>query len=111
MPTCILTPTGIILSLYRENEVFIVTYLYIIRCRDNSLFADITKSVTNAVINHNQKLGPAYTRAKSRRPVAVIISWEFKSEEEAIVARNNFRKMKRKKKMKHISEALLTRLK
>ena len=81
------------------------------RCRDNSLFADITKDVAKTVIDHNQKLGPAYTRSRKRRPVAVIISWKFDSKREAIAARNKFRKMKRDKKIKYISETLLDRLK
>jgi len=46
-------------------------YVYIVRCRDNTLYCGITKSVEKRVHEHNtSKKGAKYTRG--RRPVTLV---------------------------------------
>src|SRR5689334_10236551 len=44
-------------------------FLYIVECRDGSLYTGITSDVERRVLEHNEGTGARYTR--SRRPVRV----------------------------------------
>jgi len=46
-------------------------YVYLLRCKDNSLYAGITTDISRRLHQHNHtKLGAKYTRAK--RPVTLV---------------------------------------
>jgi len=46
-------------------------YVYLLRCKDNSLYAGITTDINRRLHQHNHtKLGAKYTRAK--RPVTLV---------------------------------------
>jgi putative endonuclease len=53
-------------------------YVYIVRCRDNSLYTGITKDLKKRIFEHNSGAnGARYTR--SRRPVALVYSEQASS--------------------------------
>ncbi|MDH4023182.1 MAG: GIY-YIG nuclease family protein [Gammaproteobacteria bacterium] len=45
-------------------------YVYIVRCRDQSLYTGIARDVGQRIAQHNSGAGAAYTRA--RRPVTLV---------------------------------------
>ena len=47
-------------------------YVYMLRCRDGSLYTGCTTDLTRRVAAHNAGTGAKYTRA--RRPVALVKS-------------------------------------
>lgn len=57
-------------------------YVYIVRCRDGTLYTGITTDLEGRVASHNSKKGGAkYTRA--RRPVALVYAEPAGSRSEA----------------------------
>ena len=51
-------------------------FLYILRCRDGTLYTGITTDLTRRIEEHNSsQLGSKYTRG--RRPVKLVYSQEF----------------------------------
>lgn len=56
-------------------------YVYVLRCRDNSLYTGISTDVLARVEKHNAGKGAAYTR--SRAPVALVWSKACKTESAA----------------------------
>lgn len=50
-------------------------YIYVVRCADGSLYAGISTDVSARVAKHNAGRGAKYTKARSRRPVALVASW------------------------------------
>jgi len=57
--------------------------LYIVRCRDGSLYTGVAKDIEARVETHNAGRGAAYTR--SRRPVELIYSEEGFTRSEALM--------------------------
>lgn len=51
-----------------------VPYVYLLRCRDDSLYCGWTTDLDGRVTTHNQGRGARYTR--SRLPVALAAAWE-----------------------------------
>lgn len=45
-------------------------YVYMVRCRDNSLYTGVTKDISKRTLAHNDGKGAAYTR--SRGPVRPV---------------------------------------
>jgi putative endonuclease len=68
-------------------------FVYLVRCRDNSLYCGITKDVATRVAAHNAGTGAKYTR--SRRPVSLV--WNRRTRDEAAARRLEL-KIKRLKK-------------
>lgn len=56
-------------------------HVYILRCRDGSLYTGITKNVADRVTKHNLGKGAAYTR--SHLPVTLVWSKPSKTESAA----------------------------
>ena len=73
-------------------------YVYIVRCRDNSLYTGVTVDVTRRIDEHNSsdRLGAKYTR--SRRPVTLIYQCQIKSRSAACVLESQIKKMTRQQK-------------
>jgi putative endonuclease len=58
-------------------------YVYIVRCKDNSLYTGITNDIDRRITEHNTgKLKSAYTY--KRRPVILVFSQEFLEPRQAI---------------------------
>jgi len=63
-------------------------YVYIVKCKDNTLYTGITNNLERRVAEHNSsKLGAKYT--KSRRPVMLVFSKKQKNR--AIAAKEECR--------------------
>ena len=76
--------------------VRVVWYLYIVECRDHSLYTGITKDVDRRVSEHNtSKRGAKYTR--SRRPVRLVCKYE--------VGESRSTAMKEERRIKKLSRA------
>jgi len=73
-----------------------VTYTYIVRCKDNSLYTGYTTDIKNRVNNHNNGKGAKYT--KGRRPVELVYFETFESKSEALKKEIAIKKMPRSKK-------------
>lgn len=78
-------------------------FVYIVRCRDNSLYTGITKDVARRIKEHNSsdKLGAKYTKA--RRPVELVYQETADSRSEASKREYKLRKLTKTQK-----EGLLT---
>lgn len=74
-------------------------WLYMLQCKDNSLYTGITTDLERRVKEHNSsKLGAKYTRA--RRPVKLVYSKEFESRSEALIEEARIKKLARVEKIK-----------
>jgi len=57
-------------------------FVYIVKCIDNSLYTGITTNITRRIHEHNfTKKGAKYT--KTRRPVTLVYSEEYRSRSDA----------------------------
>ena len=76
--------------------------LYILRCRDGSLYTGITTDVQKRLTAHNCGKGAKYTR--SRRPVELVYQETCKDHSEALRREVQVKALNREEKEK-ISEA------
>ena len=80
-----------------------VWYLYVVRCVDSTLYTGITTDVDRRIREHNaSKRGAKYTR--TRRPVELVWTREYKSRSEAQKAEYSFKKLFHKEKWEVINE-------
>ena len=78
-------------------------YLYILKCKDGTLYTGITTDLLRRVSEHNtSKVGAKYT--KSRRPVKLIFSKKYKNRSLALRAEVQMKILKRKEKLKIIKK-------
>mgnify|MGYP003527257974 FL=1 len=73
-----------------------MTYTYIVRCKDNSLYTGYTTDIKNRVNNHNNGKGDKYT--KGRRPVEMVYFETFESKSKKKKKEIAIKKMPRSKK-------------
>jgi len=79
-------------------------YLYIIKCRDKTLYTGITVNLKRRLGEHNgSRLGAKYTLA--RRPVKLVYSKKFRNRSLASKAESRIKKLPRKEKLKLIQTA------
>jgi putative endonuclease len=73
-------------------------YLYILQCRDKTLYTGITVDLERRIKEHNDsKLGAKYTHA--RRPVKLLYSKKFRSRSTAAKAEMSIKKLSRADKL------------
>ena len=73
-------------------------YLYILECKDKTLYTGITVDLDRRLREHNStKLGAKYTR--TRRPVTIVYSKAFKSRSAAAKAEWRMKKLTRNEKL------------
>ncbi len=78
-------------------------YVYIVECADGTLYTGITKDIKRRILEHNYGMkGAKYTR--SRRPVKLLVSWDYESRSAASIREYQIKKMSRKQKMVLINE-------
>jgi putative endonuclease len=82
-------------------------HLYILKCKDGTLYTGITTDLKRRVGEHNElngnkpsNLGAKYTKA--RRPVKLVYSKKFKNRSIASKAESQIKKLKRIDKLKLI---------
>ena len=76
--------------------------VYILRCRDDTLYTGITNDLENRLQSHNEKRGARYTR--TRLPVTLVYQEEALSRSLASRREAAIKKLTRSKKLKLIAE-------
>jgi putative endonuclease len=78
-------------------------YLYILKCKDQTLYTGITTDLKRRLLEHNtSKLGARYT--KNRRPVKLIYSRKFKNRSTASREESRIKKLNRLEKINLIKQ-------
>jgi len=72
-------------------------YVYIVKCKDGTLYTGWTKNIEARVKVHNSGNGAKYTR--SRLPVNLVFWEEFDTKSEALIREAAIKKMTRKQKL------------
>lgn len=84
----------------QENKEWVV---YILRCRDNTLYTGITNNVEKRLLAHNKGTASRYTRA--RLPVKLIAVSSFLSQGEALRLEIKIKKQPKEKKLEYLVSA------
>ena len=74
--------------------------LYVLRCKDNSLYCGITNNLARRIKQHDDGKGARYT--KGRGPVVLIKSWPAVSMSAALKAERAFKALTKDAKEKKI---------
>ena len=77
-------------------------YIYIVRCKDGSLYTGYAKDIEQRVAKHNSGQGAKYT--KIRRPVELVYQEVFDTKSEAMKREYEIKTFTREKKLQLISE-------
>jgi len=77
-------------------------YVYILKCRDNTLYTGYTKNIKDRVQTHNSGKGAKYTRG--RLPVELKYFEEFEDKGEALKREHEIKKLSREDKILLIQE-------
>ena len=75
-------------------------YVYVLRCRDGSLYTGYTNDLKRRLRMHNDGKASRYTR--SRLPVDIVAKWTFPSKPEAMKHETAFKSLSRKLKIEKI---------
>jgi putative endonuclease len=75
-------------------------YVYVVSCKDGSLYTGYTNNLKRRIKLHNEGKGAKYTRG--RGPVKLVFSKQFSTKSEALKAEFAFKKLDRKKKQQYI---------
>lgn len=73
-------------------------YIYIIECKDKTLYTGYTNNLDKRIKTHNEKKGAKYTRG--RTPVVLKYYEEFDNKVDAMKRESQIKKLKRAKKLK-----------
>lgn len=77
-------------------------YVYIVKCKDKSLYTGWTTDVEKRLKAHNSGKGAKYT--KSRRPVTLVHQEEFETKGEALRREMAIKQLTRSAKLKLIAK-------
>ncbi|WMJ81808.1 GIY-YIG nuclease family protein [Clostridium sp. MB40-C1] len=75
-----------------------MAYIYIVECKDGTLYTGWTTHIERRIKQHNEGKGAKYTRC--RRPVVLKYFEEFKTREEAMKREYQIKKLSRLEKLK-----------
>ena len=75
-------------------------YVYIVKCRDNTLYTGITTDLEKRLTKHNQGTGAKYTRG--RTPVELVYYEKGYTKSEALKREISIKKLTRIKKEKFL---------
>lgn len=82
-----------------------MNYVYILKCKDNTLYTGWTKDLDKRIATHNSGKGAKYTRG--RTPVELIYYESLNSKEEALKREREIKKLDRQRKLKLINSKSL----
>ena len=72
-------------------------FVYLVRCKDNSLYCGITKNLEKRINDHNtSQRGAKYTR--SRRPVSLVWHTQASNRSSALRLEHRIKKLSKKEK-------------
>lgn len=74
-----------------------MAYVYIVECRDKTLYTGWTTDIGRRISQHNKGIGAKYTRA--RRPVVLKYFEKFDTNKEAMKRECEIKKLSRKDKI------------
>lgn len=74
-----------------------MNYVYILRCRDNSLYTGWTNNLERRIKAHSSGKGAKYTKA--RLPIELVYFEEFEDKIEAMKREYAIKQLKRKEKL------------
>ncbi|PHK48879.1 GIY-YIG nuclease family protein [Staphylococcus edaphicus] len=77
-------------------------YIYIVKCKDGSLYTGYAKDIEKRITKHNKGQGAKYT--KIRRPVQLVYQEMFDTKSEALKREYEIKRFSRQKKLELISE-------
>lgn len=77
-------------------------YVYIVKCKDQSLYTGWTTDVHKRIKAHNSGKGAKYT--KSRAPVTLVYQESFTTKSEALKRESAIKQLTRSAKLKLIAE-------
>ncbi len=77
-------------------------YVYILECSDHTLYTGYTTNIDNRLKCHNAGKGAKYTR--SRLPVKLVYTEEFKTKKEAMSREWRIKRLNRREKLKLINQ-------
>lgn len=77
-------------------------FIYIVRCKDGSLYTGYAKDIEQRIAKHNSGQGAKYT--KIRRPVELVYQEMFNTKSEALKREYEIKTFTREKKLQLISE-------
>ena len=72
-------------------------YVYVLRCKDGSLYTGYTNDLTRRIKLHNSGKASKYTR--SRLPIKLVAKWPFTNKSEAMKHEIKFKSLARKAKI------------
>ena len=75
-----------------------MTYTYIVKCCDNTLYTGWTTDLDRRIEAHNSGKGAKYTR--SRRPVELIYAERFDTKQEAMRREWEIKQLSREEKLR-----------
>ncbi len=85
--------------------VRIMFYVYVLKCKDGSLYTGYTNDLKKRLIMHRNGKASKYTR--SRLPVEIVAHWSFRTKSEAMKNEIIFKSLSLKEKKKKITKSLL----
>lgn len=77
-----------------------MNYVYILKCKDSSLYTGYTNNLEKRLNAHNEGKGAKYT--KGRRPCKLVYYEEYENKGEALSREHEIKKLKRVEKLKLI---------
>jgi len=83
-----------------EEEIY---YIYILRCRDGSLYTGWTNDLAKRIEAHNKGQGAKYT--KGRGPVELIYHEEYSNKSEALKREYAIKRLSRAQKLELIQKS------
>jgi len=78
----------------------IMWYVYIIRCKDGTLYTGATTDINRRIREHNKRKGARYTRPRS--PVKLMFSQRIANRSKALKREIEIKSFTRKRKLKLI---------
>lgn len=81
-------------------------YLYLLRCKDNTLYCGITNNIKRRIKEHNTSNFKSAKYTKIRRPVKLVYSEKYETLKESMQREREIKKWPKKKKIALISGAL-----
>lgn len=81
----------------RGSQLF---YVYILKCKDNTLYTGYTVDLNRRIETHNKGLGAKYTRG--RLPVELVYKENCSSKGQAMKRERDIKRLSRREKMELI---------
>lgn len=87
-----------------QNDLIHKNYVYIVRCKDNTLYTGWTNDLEKRINAHNNGQGAKYT--KYRRPVELVYYEVFESKSEALKREIEIKKLRKYEKIELIKKSI-----